>query len=792
MKTLLILFSYKYPYEPPTEQFLHTELPYLMKENTDIEIVPYARGIDFSNKYPQNADFSIKPLKRGKITDILLGLYESAKSLDVLIRELNIINKSVCKKSKFKTALFAFRQHMQAQTFCARLKKHIDTQKLIGYDKIVLYSYWLNPMSIAIATYKTHLKKCGLGNVSAIARAHGQGDLYLENIDDTYRPFARILSTQLDCIYSISAQGIQHLGKQHINNTRLHRIGIENLNTPVYDTEKKEVFHIVSCSVINSNKRVDAIAKAVANVNIPKVKWVHFGDGENYEQVSQWCTENMPQSVSWELKGWTSNEEIHKYYRECHPDVFINLSQIEGIPVSVMEAMSHAIPCIATDVGATSEIVMTKENGYLLKNNFDAHDVTSALDVIWNQSHDKKSQMKKNAYNTWKKQYDATKTFSDFSCDIYENKSERKIYSMEINFAVLGRQYEKYRDEYEEATLRALRSGWYIMGKELEKFETDYAKFIGCKHCAGVGNGLDALRLAMTALGIGVGDEVLVQTNTFIATALAVTENGATPVFVESDEYFGIDVAAIENAITPKTKAIIAVHLYGQPCDMNEIMALAKKHNLYVIEDCAQCHGAEYQGQKCGTFGDVACFSFYPMKPIGAFGDAGAIVTDNDDIYERICMLRNYGSKIKYNHEIIGINSRMDEIQAAITGINLRYAEENNAERIAIAKKYIDGIKNPKIKIPEIRPGTSHVYHVFPIFCENRDELKDHLASKGIATQIHYPICCHLAGCYAKLGYQKGDLPKSEKRAECELSLPIYVGLKDEEIEYIIDALNEY
>lgn len=363
---------------------------------------------------------------------------------------------------------------------------------------------------------------------------------------------------------------------------------------------------------------------------------------------------------------------------------------------------------------------------------------------------------------------------------------------MNINFAVLARQYEKYQTEYEEAALRTLRSGWYIMGKELETFEKLYADYQGSKYCLGVGNGLDALRLALTALGVGAGDEVIVQTNTFIATALAITESGATPVFVEADDYFGVDPDAIEKAITPKTKAIMAVHLYGQPCDMDAICAIAKKHNLFIVEDCAQCHGATYKGKKCGTFGDVAAFSFYPTKPIGAFGDSGAVTTDNEKVYEKLRMLRNYGSRVKYDHEIIGINSRLDEIQAAITAVNVRHAEENNAERMEIARKYTENINNPKVKIPAIRPDTTHVYHVFPIMCEDREDLKKYLEEKGIATQIHYPISCHLAGCYSDFGYKEGDLPKSEYFAKHELSLPIYVGLTNEEIQYIIDAINAY
>ena len=363
---------------------------------------------------------------------------------------------------------------------------------------------------------------------------------------------------------------------------------------------------------------------------------------------------------------------------------------------------------------------------------------------------------------------------------------------MKIEFAILGRQYEKYQDEYEEAALRTLRSGLYILGDELKKFETDYAMYYGVKHCIGVGNGLDALRLALTALGIGKGDEVIVQTNTFIATALAITENGATPIFLDTDKYFGIDPNAIEDAITERTKAIMVVHLYGQPCDMDRIMAIARKYNLRVIEDCAQSHGAKYKGKLVGTIGDIGCFSFYPTKPIGAFGDSGAVITNSKEISEKVQMLRNYGSRVKYKHEVIGINSRMDEIQAAIAAVNLRYVEEGNSERRMIAEKYLYGIKNPKVKLPEIRPDTEHVYHIFPLLCKDRDRLYKHLESYDIHTQIHYPISCHLAECYKDLGYKAGSFPVAEGFAAYELSLPIYVGLKDEEIKYIINVINTF
>lgn len=363
---------------------------------------------------------------------------------------------------------------------------------------------------------------------------------------------------------------------------------------------------------------------------------------------------------------------------------------------------------------------------------------------------------------------------------------------MKIDFAVLGRQYSKYQTEYEEAALRALRSGWYILGKELDDFEKLYADYMGVKHCIGVGNGLDSLRLALSGLGIGKGDEVIVQDNTFIATALAISENGATPVFVDADEFFGIDPKKIEAAITEKTKAIMVVHLYGQPCEMDSIMEIARKHNLKVVEDCAQCHGATYKGKKCGTFGDAAGFSFYPMKPIGAFGDAGAVITNNDEVADRVRMLHNYGSKVKYHHELLGINSRMDEIQAAITAVNVKHVADGNSERKAIAEKYKTGINNPLVKVPEIRPGTEHVYHVFPVLCEKRDALVQHMADAGIHAQIHYPIPCHLAGCYKDLGYKEGQFPVAEGYGKHEMSLPIYVGLTDEEIDYIITTINNF
>ncbi len=363
---------------------------------------------------------------------------------------------------------------------------------------------------------------------------------------------------------------------------------------------------------------------------------------------------------------------------------------------------------------------------------------------------------------------------------------------MNVQFSVLEKQYKKYQKEYEEAALRAMRSGWYILGSELEKFERKFAAFHNVKNCMGVGNGLDALRLAVKAMGIGAGDEVIVPANTYIATALAVSEAGAIPVFVDADIFFGLNTELLEDAVTDKTKAIMAVHLYGQPCEMDKILDIALKYNLRVIEDCAQAHGAAYKGKPIGTFGDAGCFSFYPTKPVGALGDAGAVITNDDILSDKIRMLRNYGSRIKYQHEILGVNSRMDEIQAAVLDVALKYVNQGNRERKDIASAYLNGIQNPKISIPRIRSESDHVFHVFPILCDERDRLYSFLEEHDIHTQIHYPIPCHLAECYKELGYKAGDIPRAEYYAAAELSLPIYVGMTMEEAEYVIDVINRF
>lgn len=363
---------------------------------------------------------------------------------------------------------------------------------------------------------------------------------------------------------------------------------------------------------------------------------------------------------------------------------------------------------------------------------------------------------------------------------------------MKIDLAVLGRQFELYQQEYEEAALRVLRSGWYVLGPEVEAFEAAFAQYVGRKYCVGLNSGLDALTLSVRALGIGAGDEVLVPANTYIATVLAITANGATPVFVEPDEYFTIDAEKIEALITPKTKAIMVVHLYGQTADMGRIQAIAKMHNLRVIEDCAQSHGAKFDGTMTGAFGDAGCFSFYPTKNLGAFGDAGAVVTNDENLAKTLRMLRNYGSEKKYHNKLVGVNSRLDELQATLLSTKLRHLDELIEEREQIAAAYLAGIHNPAIRLPKRRKGTNHVWHQFVIQTEDRNGFQKYLKDHGIETVIHYPIPPHLAECYQSLGYHEGDYPVAERMAKSVLSLPMFNGMQEEEVRYIIEILNGY
>ena len=344
-----------------------------------------------------------------------------------------------------------------------------------------------------------------------------------------------------------------------------------------------------------------------------------------------------------------------------------------------------------------------------------------------------------------------------------------------------------------EAFDRVFKRSWYIEGKEDEAFEKAFAEYCNSKYCVGVGNGLDALFLTLKALDIKNGDEIIVPSNTYIATALAVTYAGATPVFVEPDiQTFNIDPTKIESAITEKTKAIMPVHLYGQACDMDPIMNIARKHNLYVIEDCAQAHGARYKGKVIGSFGDAAGFSFYPGKNLGALGDAGATVTNNEDLAKKIRALGNYGSDYKYHHIMQGNNSRLDELQAAFLSVKLPYLDKVNVERREIAQKYLEGIHNSEVILPFVPEYATPVWHIFGVRCKRREELEKYLNDAGIGTNKHYPIPMHLQECYKNLGYKKGDFPIAEEISATELSLPMYYGMTDKEIQYVIDKVNEF
>ena len=359
-----------------------------------------------------------------------------------------------------------------------------------------------------------------------------------------------------------------------------------------------------------------------------------------------------------------------------------------------------------------------------------------------------------------------------------------------VSFKPMERELNK---ELREAFDRVFERSWYIEGKEDEEFEIAFAQYCDSKYCVGVGNGLDALMLALKALDVKQGDEVIVPSNTYIATALAVTYVGATPIFVEPDiRTFNINPNNIEEAITEKTKAIMPVHLYGQACDMDPIMEIAKKHNLYVIEDCAQAHGATYKGKVIGSFGNVAGFSFYPGKNLGALGDAGATVTNDEELAKKVRALGNYGSDYKYHHIMQGNNSRLDELQAAFLSAKLVQLPRMNEERRRIANMYLEGINNPEVILPYVPEYAVPVWHIFGIRCNRRDELEKFLNDAGIGTNKHYPIPMHLQECYKDLGFKEGDFPIAEEISATELSIPMYYGMTDEEVKYVIDKVNEF
>ena len=361
-----------------------------------------------------------------------------------------------------------------------------------------------------------------------------------------------------------------------------------------------------------------------------------------------------------------------------------------------------------------------------------------------------------------------------------------------VNFLELGSTYHELKHDIDAAVARVLNSGWYVLGAELEAFEAEYAAYSGAKYCIGVGNGLDALHLSLRAMGIGSGDEVIVPSNTYIATWLAVSQTGANPIPVEPDERtYNMDPQLIEDAITSRTRAILPVHLYGQPADMTPILACAKKHGLKVLADGAQAHGAQYHGEAIGGLGDVTAWSFYPGKNLGAFGDAGAVTTNDPQIAERICELRNYGSRVKYVNDVQGYNSRLDEMQAAILRVKLHHMDAWNARRTNIATTYSEALSECKITLPYIPTGTHPVWHLYIVRHSQRDALQQQLQAHGIQTLIHYPIPPHLQKAYKEHGWSTGSYPLAESIANTVLSLPIGPHLTNEQQVRVINAVIE-
>ncbi len=356
----------------------------------------------------------------------------------------------------------------------------------------------------------------------------------------------------------------------------------------------------------------------------------------------------------------------------------------------------------------------------------------------------------------------------------------------------MDRGFYMYQKEFEDKALEVLRSGWYILGKEVGSFEDEFAAYVGAKYCVGLASGLDALWIAFRLLHIGAGDEVIVQGNTYIASIMGITMNGATPIFAEPDEHFGMNPKKIEALITEKTKAILVTHLYGMASRMDEIVAICKKHNLRLVEDCAQSHGACFNGQMTGTFGDVGCFSFYPSKNLGAFGDAGAVVVNDEALAKEFKIFRNYGSEKRYYNKVVGANSRLDEMQAGLLRVRLTHMEELTKEKQKIAARYNAELDNTLIKLPTFAPGATCVWHQYVICCEDRDRLIDYLNEREIGTIIHYPIPPHLAEAYQYLGHKPGFLPITEHLAHTVLSIPMYNGMTDEEQTYVIDAINSF
>jgi len=365
---------------------------------------------------------------------------------------------------------------------------------------------------------------------------------------------------------------------------------------------------------------------------------------------------------------------------------------------------------------------------------------------------------------------------------------------MNIPFLSFDKTNDIIRSEMTAAFNDVFESKWYILGEKVKQFEKEYASFNKVKYCLGTSNGLDALHLSLKAVGVGSGDEVIVPSNTFIATLLAISYVGATPVLVEPDPAtYNIDPAKIEAAITSRTKVIMPVHLYGQCCEMKEIMTVASKYNLFVIEDNAQAQGSSHFGQLAGSFGNINGTSFYPGKNLGALGDAGAITTNNEDLAKKIVVLRNYGSEKKYHNEVVGYNMRLDELQAALLSVKLKYLARWTAERQQIADWYnaaLSGVTD--IILPAVANGATHVYHLYVVRVQRRNELQEYLQQDGIGTLIHYPVPPHLQKAYSHLGFKEGDFPIAEEIAKTCLSLPIWPGLKNREVVFISEQIKKF
>lgn len=358
-----------------------------------------------------------------------------------------------------------------------------------------------------------------------------------------------------------------------------------------------------------------------------------------------------------------------------------------------------------------------------------------------------------------------------------------------IPFLSLKDQYKSIKKEVDVAVKRVVSSQYFILGKELENFESNFAKYLGVEHAVGVNSGTDALIIALKALNIGAGDEVITTPLSFIATTIAITEVEAIPVFVDvNPDTHQIETSKIEEKITKRTKAILPVHLYGAPCEIDKIVKIARKHKLKIVEDACQAHGASLREKKIGTFGDISVFSFYPGKNLGAYGDGGALCTDSSELAEKIKMLRNYGQRIKYYHDCLGVNSRLDEIQAAVLNVKLKYLDKWNQRRKVIVELYKKNL--PNIIFQKVIEGAKSCNHIMLIKSKQRDKLMNYLEGEGIQTLIHYPVPIHLQKCYRFLNYKRGDFPVAEKTCKEILSLPIFAELKPEEIEYIAEKIN--